>query len=104
MSILDGILGGGDNTQMSASSDSFDSVIGTNPGFGVAASDVLHSELHESDGDHDSFTGIGDLGIGLSAPTVIGASSSSDQFNQSESDGDSGGTPGRPALTRARCP
>lgn len=91
MSILDGILGRGDSSQTSASSDDFNSVIGTNPSFGLEASDVLHSESHDGDGDHDSFTGVGSLGVGFSAPTLIGVSSSSEQFNQSESNSDGGG-------------
>jgi hypothetical protein len=90
MAILDGILGG-DSSQTSASSDSFESMIGTSPAFGLQASDVLHTESHDDDGDHSSFTGIGDLGVGFAAPTFIGVSSSSDQFSQSETDSDNGG-------------
>jgi hypothetical protein len=99
MSILDQLLGGGDreSTNVNSESSTFDSVIGTNPGFGLNTSDVLHSSNASSDGDGDmdssEFTGIGDLGIGFSAPTVIGVSTSNDSVSgsSSESDGGNGG-------------
>lgn len=91
MSILDDILGGGgDGSQSSSNSFDLGSVIGTNPSFGLSASDVLHSESSD-DGDTESFTGIGDLGIGLSAPTVVGVNASSESSSASESDDGGGG-------------
>ena len=107
MALLDNLLGGDSesaNQSSNQNSDSFDSVIGTNPDFGFGASDVLHfaNESSENDGDDSEsdsthVTGIGDIGFGFGAPTVIGASSSSDQSsteasnNQSDGDGLLGG-------------
>jgi hypothetical protein len=99
MSILDQLLGGGDRESTNVNSDSstFDSIIGTNPGLGLNASDVLQSSNFSQDDDGDvesnEFTGIGDLGLGFSAPTLIGISSSNDSMSasQSESDGGNGG-------------
>jgi hypothetical protein len=95
-SILDGVLGGGgDNSEVSANSSEFGAAFGTNPQLGVGISDVLHSESHDGDdegnGDHESFTGIGDIGIGFAAPTFLGVQSSSESFNASESDDNGGG-------------
>jgi hypothetical protein len=98
MSILDQLLGGDrESTSVNSDSSTFDSVIGTSPGFGLNASDVLHSSNSSSDGDGDmeqnEFTGIGDIGLGFSAPTVVGVSTSSDSASgsMSESDGGNGG-------------
>ncbi|MCX7317997.1 MAG: hypothetical protein NT113_00335, partial [Hyphomicrobiales bacterium] len=56
------------------------------------ASDILHSSNSDGgDGDSSSFTGIGDLGLGLSAPTLIGVSSSSDSQDYSSTDSNDGG-------------
>jgi len=94
MSILDNLLnlGGGDSVSGSESSQDLGTVIGTNPGFGLGASDILHSS--ETDGDHgdsSSFTGIGDLGVGFSAPTVVGVNFSNDQTDFSQQDSGGGG-------------
>lgn len=91
MSILDNLLGGssgGDSA--SQSSNSFDATFGTAPSLGLQTSDVLSFESSDDNGgDSSSFTGIGDLGLGLSAPTVLGVSSSNKSADVSE--GDSGG-------------
>jgi hypothetical protein len=68
MSILDDLLGGGSG---SSNSTDLNAAVGANPALDLNASDVLHS-------DALGLTGIGDLGIGLSAPTVVGVSASSD--------------------------
>jgi hypothetical protein len=102
MALLDDILGGGngvggilgnnDSSDTSASADESSTVIGTNPQFGTHLSDVLHSHESDSeDGEESSFTGIGDASIGFAAPTFLGTSSSSQDFNQSETDGSNGG-------------
>ncbi len=94
MSILDDLLGGSnDSTEISSNSSEFSGVIGTNPGLGLGLSDVLKFSDSSSDGedmDSTSFTGIGDLGLGLSAPTLIGVSGSSDNVSASETDGGGG--------------
>ena len=93
MSILDNLLGGGNDeqgTDSSSGSQDLDSVFATNSDAGFHASDILHS----SEGsDESSFTGIGEIGLDLSAPTLLGISSSSsdEQFSSRDSDGDSGG-------------
>lgn len=89
MSVLDNLLGG-EGTGASQNSNDFNSVIGTNPGFDLQASDVLHGETGE-DGDTSSFTGIGDVGVGFSAPTVVGVSSSSESASFSDTSNDGGG-------------
>ena len=95
MALLDNLLGGngGGNSDSSHDSNDFNSVIGTNPQLGLNVSDVLHSQSSDGGSDHggdsSSFTGIGDLGLGLAAPTVIGVSNSSDHM--SEGNHDSGG-------------
>ena len=102
MSILDilgnsgGLLGnsGGSSggTQASHSSNDFGAVIGSSPGLDLSASNILHAT--DMGGSHDgssSLTGIGDLGVGLSAPTVVGVSDSSDHQTYSDSSGSHGG-------------
>jgi hypothetical protein len=82
MSILDDLLGGGSG---SSNSTDLNAVVGTSPAFDLNASDVLHS-------DALGLTGIGDLGIGLAAPTVVGVSASSDTSSDTTaSAGHSGG-------------
>jgi hypothetical protein len=82
MSILDDLLGGGSG---SSNSTDLNAVVGTSPAFDLNASDVLHS-------DALGLTGIGDLGIGLSAPTVVGVSASSDTSSDiTAASGHSGG-------------
>lgn len=91
MSILDDLLGSSnDSAESSMNSSMFDSVIGTNPQLGLNATDVLSSQSSD-DGDSESFTGIGSLGVGFAAPTLIGVSSSSESSNESVTDGNSGG-------------
>ena len=85
--LLDGLLGGGNGD--SSSSTDLGTVIGTNPQLGVHASDILHSEDGGSGGD--SFTGIGDIGLGFAAPTVVGLNLSSDQMSSDNGNGDGGG-------------
>jgi hypothetical protein len=77
MAILDTLLG-------DTSSD-LGAVIGTNPAVSLGASDILHAE--PSLGGSTSFTGVGSLDLGLSAPTVVGVNSSIDHT----SDGGGGG-------------
>lgn len=94
MSILDQLLGGSDSESASTESNETNVDFGTSPDFGLDLSDVLHSSSHESDeGDVESseFTGIGDLGLDLSAPTFLGISSSSDSSSVESSDSDNGG-------------
>ncbi|MCW5694714.1 MAG: hypothetical protein KIT48_20340 [Pseudolabrys sp.] len=92
MALLDNLLGGNGGSDSSHDSNDFNSVIGTNPQLGLNASDILHSQSSDggSDGgDSSSFTGIGDLGLGIAAPTVVGISNSSEHM--SEGNQDSGG-------------
>lgn len=98
MSILDSILGGnsggGNSVQDSSSSHNLGSVIGTDPAFGTSVNDLLHLSHSDSGGgfsDTSGFTGLGSLGLGFSAPTVVGVSSTNDSSNASESHGGSGG-------------
>lgn len=81
-----------DDIQFTNDSNDFGSTIGTNPGLSLGASDILHSMNSDgSDGDSSSFTGIGDIGLGLSLPTMVGVSSSSDSQDYSSSDNNDGG-------------
>lgn len=101
MALLDDLLGGvlgsnNDSREESVSSSENSTEIGTNPQFGLSLSDVLQSESKSTDGedgdsDHQSFTGIGDLGLGLAAPTFLGTSSSNDSASSSETDSNGGG-------------
>jgi hypothetical protein len=99
MSILDQLLGGSDQENANTSSHDSDFNFATDPNFGLDASDILHSSNWEqdsnggngSDMEASDFTGIGDLGIDLSAPTLIGSSSSSDEASYQDSDGGHGG-------------
>jgi hypothetical protein len=99
MSILDQLLGGSndDSSNSNAHSSDFGADVGTDPAFGFAASDILHSMNMSSDsdgGDSDSnsFTGIGNIGLGFAAPTFVGVSHSEDSASQSTTDShDSGG-------------
>ena len=58
----------------------------SNPQLGLHASDVLHAESSD-DGDSSSITGIGDIGLGVAAPTVVGVNASSDQSSMGDDDG-----------------
>lgn len=91
MSILDQLLGGGDNASVSSNSDTSNTEVGANPVFGLSLDDVLHSSNTDDDGDSSSFTGIGGLSLGLGAPIYLGSSSSSESSDQQVSDSDSGG-------------
>jgi hypothetical protein len=91
MSILDNLLGGGDNASVSENSDTSSNEVAASPVFGFALDDVLHSSSTDDDGDSSSFTGIGGLSIGLGAPIYLGSSSSSDSSDTQVSDSDSGG-------------
>ncbi|MET0436402.1 MAG: hypothetical protein ABW043_02790 [Devosia sp.] len=91
MSILDQLLGGGDNASVSNNSDTSNNEVGANPVFGLSLDDVLHSSSTDDDGDSSSFTGIGGLSIGFGSPIYLGSSSSSDSSDQQVSDSDSGG-------------
>jgi hypothetical protein len=91
MSILDQLLGNSDQDSVNQDSNSSDTSVATDPGFGLDLSDVLHSSSTDDDGDSSSFTGIGDLGIGLSVPTFLGISSSSENSEASSTDHDNGG-------------
>jgi len=94
MSIIDQLLGGsssGDST--SQNSSNLDTVLGTSPSLGLELSDVLHAS-NSGAGDSGStsdFTGIGDLGLGLTAPTLVGINASSDSASSSTMEGDHGG-------------
>jgi hypothetical protein len=92
MSILDGILGGGNGDQ----SSSLDLALGTNPQLGAVVSDVLDfstggSGSDEGDSGGTSLTGIGDAAIGFSAPTFLGVSASQESSGSTDNGDDSGG-------------
>lgn len=94
MSILDQLLGGSDSTSASTNSDSSDFNLSAGPELGLSLSDVLSSSNMEDDGgdmESSEFTGIGDVGLGLAAPVMIGTSSSSESASTSETDGSDGG-------------
>jgi len=91
MSILDQLLGGGDNASVSQNSDQSQNEVGANPVFGLSLDDVLHSSSSEDDGDSSSFTGIGGLDLGFASPIFLGSSSSSESSDAQTSDSDSGG-------------
>lgn len=91
MSILDSILGGGDNDSVNHTSNTQDVEFGAAPGFGLSLDDVLHSSSTDDDGDSSSFTGIGGVDIGLTAPVYLGSSSSSEDSSAQSTDSDSGG-------------
>lgn len=91
MSILDNLLGGGDNASVSENSDTSNNEVAANPVLGFALDDVLHSSSTDDDGDSSSFTGIGGVDLGLGAPIYLGSSSSSDSSDTQVSDSDSGG-------------
>ena len=96
--LLSGVLGGSNNesSNVDASSSNSDTNIATNPSLGLGLSDVLQSSSFNSDGQDgdvnaESFSGIGDLGLGISAPTLIGISNSDESFSGSQSESDGGG-------------
>ena len=91
MSILDNLLGGGDNASVSENSDTSNNEVGASPVFGLSLDDVLNSSSTDNDGDSSSFTGIGGLDIGFGSPIYLGSSSSSDSSDASVTDSDSGG-------------
>ena len=91
MSILDNLLGGGDNASVSENSNTSNNEVGASPVFGLGLDDVLHSSNTDNDGDSSSFTGIGGLSLGLGAPIFLGSSSSSDSSDTQVTDSDSGG-------------
>ena len=91
MSILDNLLGGGDNASVSNNSDTSNNEVAANPVFGFSLDDVLHTSSTDDDGDSSSFTGIGGLDIGFGSPIYLGSSSSSESSDQQVSDSDSGG-------------
>jgi hypothetical protein len=102
MSILDSILGGGgnngDQSDVNASMTDTSREFAANPTLDFQASDILHSsnESHESDrggmeSDASSFTGIGDVGLGLGAPIYASDNSSSADYSSSNSDNNGGG-------------
>lgn len=81
-----------DNLDFSSQSNDFESVLGTSPALGLQASDILQSNQTENGGDDSSsFSGIGDIGLGFAAPTLVGLSSSSDSQDFSSSDNGGGG-------------
>lgn len=98
MSILDGILGGngllgglsGSGESENASSTSFGTDIATNPSLGLHLQDLLDfNSSSEDDGDSSetSFTGLGDLGLAVSAPTHIGLDYQNEQYSQTDGEG-----------------
>lgn len=91
MSILDQILGGSDSASVNENSNSSNTEVGTNPGFGLSLDDVLHSKNVDDDGESSEFTGIGGLDVGFSAPSFLGLSSSSENSSAEQVDGNSGG-------------
>jgi hypothetical protein len=91
--LLGNLLGGGDSASQSSNSSDTGAQIATNPSLGLGVQDVLHSMSSDggSDGDSSSFTGLGGLGLSLSAPTFVGVSHSSDTQSTSMQDSHDGG-------------
>jgi hypothetical protein len=81
MSILDDILGGGNNSGESMTSTGIGTAIETSPGLAFGAADILAFESQDGE-DGSSFTGIGAIGLGLSAPTSIGLEASNETYNE----------------------
>ena len=99
MSILNQLLGNGSQQSASSDSSSFDGSIGTAPGLSLGTGDILSFSSADAssagDGGPQSasateFTGIGGLGLGLGAPTVIGFSGSNMSDDASSSAGGGG--------------
>jgi hypothetical protein len=88
--LLGNLLGGGDSASQSSNSSDTGAQIATNPSLGLGVQDVLHID-GGSDGDSSSFTGLGGLGLSLSAPTFVGVSHSSDTQSTSMQDSHDGG-------------
>jgi hypothetical protein len=76
MAILDDLLGG---------STDLDAVIGTNPQVGLGVSDVL--SVGTGDDGGIGLTGVGELSLGIAAPTFVGVSAS----HEGDGSDDSGG-------------
>jgi hypothetical protein len=86
MSILDNLLGNSNGDSSSSTHDALGAgtTIGTDPQLGLSATDILHSQSGGDSGDSgSSFTGIGSLGLGLAAPTVVGVNASNDLSSDS---------------------
>jgi len=91
MSILDQLLGGGDNESVTNDANWQENEVGASPAFGLSLDDVLHSSNTDDDGDSSEFTGIGGLDIGFTSPIYLGSSSSSESHSDQSSDSDGGG-------------
>jgi len=90
MAILDNLLGGGDSSQQSTDWSQQDVQFATNPNSHVDAQDVLHS-MSNDEGDSSEFTGIGDIGVDVGAPTFVGVSNASSSEQASNQDDNNGG-------------
>jgi|SRR6185312_6988295 hypothetical protein len=92
MSILDSLLGGSSN---GTSSQSTDINAGTAPTLGLSLADLLHSTSTDSggtdNGGSSDFVGLGSLDLGLTAPTFLGVSTSSDHTDSGTTDNHGGG-------------
>lgn len=85
MSILNTLLG---DTAVDTGSTQASAAVATNPELGLNLSDVLQADAGDSGA---GFTGIGDLGLGLSAPTLVGVGLSNDGIGASTTDTQGGG-------------
>jgi hypothetical protein len=83
MSILNTLLG---DTAVDTGTTQAGAAVATNPELGLQLTDVLQAGSSDS-----GFTGIGDLGLGLSAPTLVGVGVSNDGIGASTTDAHGGG-------------
>lgn len=99
MALLDNLLGGGSDNEsheVNSTSSTSDNSFAANPNFEFGASDILHSQSYEQDGEEgdtsaNSFTGIGDIGLSAAAPIGFSSSSTDDSYSASHSETDGGG-------------
>lgn len=85
MSILNTLLG---DTAVDTGATQASAAVATKPELGLQLSDVLQADSGDNGA---SFTGIGDLGVGLSAPTFVGVGVSNDGIGASTTHTDGGG-------------
>ncbi len=100
MSILDGLLGG--NNDSSSSNESYsesNQTFAANPNLDLSASDVLHfADWNQDGGDNGGgdmsateLVGVGDIGLGASSPIYASNDSKDYQNSESYQDGNGGG-------------
>ncbi len=81
MSILNTLLG---DTAVDTGNTQVGAAVAAKPELGLQLSDVLAA-------DSNGFTGIGDLGLGVSAPAMVGVGVSNDGIGASTTDSQDGG-------------